>query len=207
MNVKRKLAIAAVAGVGMYYLQVYAFYEELSPEEAGPMLREHVVPFLRDTLHLGSTPLFSGPAYGPSMLAAGVILAIMALPYISAVTREVLLAAADQGYADPRRLHRPARNAGLLLSISIVGANFVESPAAVIAFLGIIVAKVLIFASVLLERIRQEREAQKQPAAGKKRAPKSWPLAALSHSARPRPPRRSASLSRTFRRCRRPSSA
>jgi len=57
-----------------------------------PMLRDHVVPFFRDTLHLGNTPLFSGPAYGPSMLAAGVILAIMALPYISAVTREVLLA-------------------------------------------------------------------------------------------------------------------
>lgn len=29
--------------------------------------------------------------------------------------RDVLLAAFDQGYADPRRLHRPARNAGLLL--------------------------------------------------------------------------------------------
>jgi len=29
--------------------------------------------------------------------------------------REVLLAALDQGYADPRRLHRPARNARLLL--------------------------------------------------------------------------------------------
>ena len=57
-----------------------------------PLLREHVMPFLRDTLHLGSTPFFTGPAYGPSMLAAGVILAIMALPYISAVSREVLLA-------------------------------------------------------------------------------------------------------------------
>jgi phosphate transport system permease protein len=57
-----------------------------------PMLREQVMPFLRDTLHLGSTPFFSGPAYGPSMLAAGVVLAIMALPYISAVAREVLLA-------------------------------------------------------------------------------------------------------------------
>ena len=29
--------------------------------------------------------------------------------------RDVLLPAAEQGYADPRRLHRPARNAGLLL--------------------------------------------------------------------------------------------
>lgn len=57
-----------------------------------PLLREHVMPFLRDTLHLGATPFFSGPAYGPSMLAAGVILAIMVLPYISAVSREVLRA-------------------------------------------------------------------------------------------------------------------
>lgn len=57
-----------------------------------PLLRDPVMPFLRDTLHLGATPLFSGPAYGPSMLAAGVILAIMVLPYISAVAREVLLA-------------------------------------------------------------------------------------------------------------------
>jgi len=57
-----------------------------------PLLREHVMPFFRDTLHLGSTPFFSGAAYGPSMLAAGVILAIMALPYISAVSREVLMA-------------------------------------------------------------------------------------------------------------------
>ena len=57
-----------------------------------PLLREDVVPFLRDSLHLGATPIFSGPMYGPSMLAAGIILAIMALPYISAVSREVLRA-------------------------------------------------------------------------------------------------------------------
>jgi phosphate transport system permease protein len=57
-----------------------------------PVLREHFMPFVKDTLHLGQFPLFSGPAYGPSMLAAGLILAIMVLPYISAVTREVLLA-------------------------------------------------------------------------------------------------------------------
>jgi phosphate transport system permease protein len=57
-----------------------------------PLLRGYASPFLRDTLHLGATPFFSGIAYGPSMLAAGVILAIMILPYISAVTREVLMA-------------------------------------------------------------------------------------------------------------------
>ena len=56
-----------------------------------PLLRVHVMPFLSTTLHLGSFPLFSGPQYGPSMLAAGLILAIMCLPYISAVSREVLL--------------------------------------------------------------------------------------------------------------------
>lgn len=57
-----------------------------------PLIRDPVAPFLKDTLKLGNTPLFSGPNYGYSMLSAGVILAIMILPFISAVTREVLLA-------------------------------------------------------------------------------------------------------------------
>jgi len=57
-----------------------------------PLLRRYVMPFLADTLHLGNTPLFSGPAYVTSMLAAALILAIMILPYISAVSREVLRA-------------------------------------------------------------------------------------------------------------------
>jgi phosphate transport system permease protein len=56
-----------------------------------PLLRNSVMPFLADTLHLGNTAFFSGVAYGPSMLAAAIILAIMILPYISAVAREVLL--------------------------------------------------------------------------------------------------------------------
>ena len=55
-----------------------------------PLLRTLVVPVLETTL--GWTPLFSGNFLGNSMLAAGVILAIMILPYISAVSREVLLA-------------------------------------------------------------------------------------------------------------------
>jgi phosphate transport system permease protein len=57
-----------------------------------PFIRDHVMPFFKDTLHLGDFPLFSGVAYGPSMFAAGAILAIMILPFISAVTREVLMA-------------------------------------------------------------------------------------------------------------------
>jgi phosphate transport system permease protein len=57
-----------------------------------PFLREHVMPFIADTLGLKVLPIFSGPAYGNSMFAAGIILAIMVLPYISAVAREILLA-------------------------------------------------------------------------------------------------------------------
>ena len=57
-----------------------------------PLLRQYVAPFFRDTLGLADTALFAGPAYGPSVLAAGLILSIMVLPYIAAVSREVLLA-------------------------------------------------------------------------------------------------------------------
>ena len=58
-----------------------------------PILRANVFPFLRDTL--GFLPLFQGPIYGPSMLSAGIILAIMVMPYIMSVSREVLLAVPD----------------------------------------------------------------------------------------------------------------
>src|SRR5205814_2042733 len=49
-----------------------------------------VQPFLGTTL--GFLPLFKGPPYGVGMLAAGIILAIMVVPFITAVSREVLLA-------------------------------------------------------------------------------------------------------------------
>jgi len=55
-----------------------------------PFLREHIFPFLRSAL--GFLPLFQGPIYGQSMLAAAIILAIMVMPYIMSVSREVLLA-------------------------------------------------------------------------------------------------------------------
>jgi len=55
-----------------------------------PILRSTVVPVLRSLL--GWTPLFGGQFLGNSMLAAGIILAVMILPYISAVSREVLRA-------------------------------------------------------------------------------------------------------------------
>ena len=55
-----------------------------------PFLRKEAFPFLRDAL--GFLPLFQGPIYGPSMFAAGIILAIMVMPYVMSVSREVLMA-------------------------------------------------------------------------------------------------------------------
>jgi phosphate transport system permease protein len=54
-----------------------------------PFLRIHIDPFLKD--HFGWTGLFTGPIYGIGMLAAGVVLAIMVVPFISSITREVML--------------------------------------------------------------------------------------------------------------------
>ena len=55
-----------------------------------PFLRAHVVPLLKHVL--GWAPFFQGVFYGNSLLAGGIILAIMIVPYIAAVSREVLLA-------------------------------------------------------------------------------------------------------------------
>ena len=55
-----------------------------------PFLRLHVEPFLAK--YFGWTSLFSGPKYGWGMLAAGVIIAIMILPIIASITREVVIA-------------------------------------------------------------------------------------------------------------------
>jgi phosphate transport system permease protein len=55
-----------------------------------PFLRLHVQPFLGK--YFGWTRLFSGPKYGWGMLAAGVIIAIMILPIIASITREVVMA-------------------------------------------------------------------------------------------------------------------
>lgn len=41
---------------------------------------------------LGWLPIFEGPVFGPSRLAAGLLLAIMILPTITAISRDVLLA-------------------------------------------------------------------------------------------------------------------
>jgi phosphate transport system permease protein len=55
-----------------------------------PLLRNTVQPFLKETL--GLLPFFQGPMYGVGLLAAGVILAIMIVPFIISISREVLTA-------------------------------------------------------------------------------------------------------------------
>ena len=53
-----------------------------------PILSQYVEPPLQKAF--GWTGLFEGPIFGYSMFAAGVILAIMIIPIISSITREVL---------------------------------------------------------------------------------------------------------------------
>ncbi len=71
--------LAAVPSIifGMWGLFVFA-----------PFMAEHVQPLLGR--YLGFLPLFQGPPMGIGMLSAGIILALMILPYICAITRDVL---------------------------------------------------------------------------------------------------------------------
>src|SRR6266436_6348926 len=80
------LAVPLSLGVAIYLT-------EFAPKwlrQPVSFLRTYVVPPLRTAL--GWTPFLSGVFYGNSLLAGSVILAIMIVPYIAAVSREVLLA-------------------------------------------------------------------------------------------------------------------
>ncbi len=79
------IAIELLAGIpsivyGIWGLLVFA-----------PVFGEHVQPLIADTL--GPLPvigeLFSGPTFGIGLLAAGIILAIMIIPFITSVMRDV----------------------------------------------------------------------------------------------------------------------
>lgn len=79
------IAIELLAGIpsiiyGIWGLFVFA-----------PFLQKYVQPFLIDTF--GNVPglssIFEGPPYGIGMLTAGLILAIMVLPFITAISRDV----------------------------------------------------------------------------------------------------------------------
>jgi phosphate transport system permease protein len=70
--------LAAIPSIiyGMWGLFVFA-----------PFMSEHVQPLLGNTL--GWLPLFQGPPMGIGMLTAGIILALMILPFITAISRDV----------------------------------------------------------------------------------------------------------------------
>src|SRR6202049_1724617 len=54
-----------------------------------PVMRQYIQPALKNSL--GFLPFFQGPAYGVGFLTAGIVLAIMVIPYIISVSREVLI--------------------------------------------------------------------------------------------------------------------
>ena len=79
------IAIELLAGIpsiiyGIWGLFIFA-----------PFLQQTLQPFLIDTL--GNLPgiglLFAGPPYGIGVLTSGLILAIMVLPFVTAITRDV----------------------------------------------------------------------------------------------------------------------
>jgi phosphate transport system permease protein len=58
-----------------------------------PFLQQYVYPYLQASL--GFLPLFQGPVRGPSVLTGGIVLAIMIIPTISAISRDVFAAVPD----------------------------------------------------------------------------------------------------------------
>ncbi|MBI5430768.1 MAG: phosphate ABC transporter permease subunit PstC [Nitrosomonadales bacterium] len=79
------IAIELLAGIpsiiyGMWGLFVFA-----------PLFADHIEPWIND--HIGTMPylgpFFSGPPMGIGILTAGIILAIMVIPFISSVMRDV----------------------------------------------------------------------------------------------------------------------
>ena len=82
------IAIELLAGIpsiiyGIWGLFVFA-----------PFLQETLQPFLINTLGNvpGIGPAFGGPPYGIGMLTAGLILAIMVLPFVTSISRDVFSA-------------------------------------------------------------------------------------------------------------------
>lgn len=74
--------IELLAAIPSVILGFWGFYVMV------PWLHVHVYPMLRAAL--GFLPMFRGPDNGPSILSAGIILAIMIIPIITSVSREIL---------------------------------------------------------------------------------------------------------------------
>src|SRR5581483_8889209 len=71
-----------------------------------PLMRSYIEPFLKKTL--GFLPIFQGYALGVGYLSAGVILAVMTLPYIISISRDAL-----------REVPRDQREAALALGATV----------------------------------------------------------------------------------------
>jgi phosphate transport system permease protein len=57
----------------------------------GPWVRDHLEPFIADTLHLGFLPIFSGDPSQAGILPAALVLTIMIIPITSAICRELFI--------------------------------------------------------------------------------------------------------------------
>jgi phosphate transport system permease protein len=79
------IAIELLAGIPSIIYGIWGFFV------FAPVLQQTVQPFLINTL--GQIPgignLFAGPPYGIGILTAGLILAIMVLPFITSISRDV----------------------------------------------------------------------------------------------------------------------
>jgi phosphate transport system permease protein len=80
-------AIELLAGIPSIIYGMWGFFVLM------PVMRDHLIPWMND--NLGPLPvigaLFQGPPIGAGMLTSGLVLAIMVIPFISSVMRDVFL--------------------------------------------------------------------------------------------------------------------
>lgn len=80
-------AIELLAGIPSIIYGMWGFFVLM------PVMRDSLIPWMND--HLGPLPvigpLFQGPPIGAGMLTSGLVLAIMVIPFISSVMRDVFL--------------------------------------------------------------------------------------------------------------------
>jgi phosphate transport system permease protein len=79
------LAVELLAAIPSVLLGLWGIFQLV------PLVRKVEVAIYKSPLGLKKLPIFSGPPLGVGFLAAGLLLAIMALPFILSVTREVIL--------------------------------------------------------------------------------------------------------------------
>jgi phosphate transport system permease protein len=110
-----------------------------------PLMRDYVAPALQSTL--GFLPIFQGPSHGVGLLSAGMVLAIMILPFIISISREVLLAVPREqreaslalgatGWETARRVVVPYAKAGIIGSIFLALARALGETMAVTMVIG-----------------------------------------------------------------------